>query len=327
MNSLTDPLPAVERLRAAKRALLVSHMNPDGDAIGSELALAELACKLGVEVVICNRDPAPRGLAELPGADGIIVSESLPDDFPRSFDLVVTLECPGLDRPGFEGLDRLPILNIDHHKGNDRFGEVDYVDEQAPAVGEMVWQMFECAGVRPSEDAAQNAFVALSTDTGDFNYSNATARAFRAAAAMVDAGAAPEKASEIVHQRQSEGAIRLLAEVMSTLALSHDGALAVVEAGPEAFARAQAGPQDTENLVNVPRTIEGVRVVAFLKQWQPEVVRVSLRSKGTLNVQQVAARFGGGGHSNASGCTLNGDLDSAKAQLLPHLNALLEESS
>ncbi|MCP4901772.1 MAG: bifunctional oligoribonuclease/PAP phosphatase NrnA [bacterium] len=315
------------RLRQANHALFVSHQNPDGDAIGSELALAELAQALGVKVTIANHDPAGGGLAELPGADRIIVSPSLPDNFPEAFDLVVTLECPGLDRPGFTGLDKLPILNIDHHEANDLYGEINCLDSTAPAVGEMVWQMFDRAGVSPSAEAALNCFVALITDTGDFRYSNATPRAFRAAAEMVSAGADPVRAAELVHHRQTPSSVRLLGEVMSSMTLNDESTLAVIEASPDAFKAAAAEPQDTENLVNVPRAIRQVRIVAFLKQWQAGSVRVSLRSKGDINVQKVAAIFGGGGHVNAAGFGLEGNLASAKAQLIPHLEALLKETS
>jgi len=303
---------AVERLGRSTRALLTGHRRPDGDSLGSELALAELAHGVGVATVIVNHDPAPPSLADLPGANAVVVSNSLPDDFPDAFDLVVTLECPSVDRAGFEELDRLPILNIDHHPANPRFGEVNYVDEEAPAVGEMVWQMFKAAGVRPSPAAATNAYVALSTDTGDFRYSNATERAFVAAAEMVKAGAQPAQVAGWIHGRKNAASIQLLGEALKTLRFELDGRIAIVEVDQEAFDRSGARPEDTEEIINFPRSINGVRAVAFLKQWEPGVIRVSLRSTGDVDVRQVASIFGGGGHSKASGCTLNGNLDDAR---------------
>ncbi len=207
-----EPGPAVERLASARRVLLTSHASPDGDAIGSELALAELARALGVEPVIVNRDRAPSGIDALPGYDQVILSASVEGGLIDGVDLVVTLECPELDRAGIEGLDCRPILNIDHHRGNARYGEVNFLDDTSPAVGEMVWRMFRSAGIEPSADAAAAAFVAVSTDTGDFRYGNATPVAFAAAAEMVAAGARPEVASEWVHERKTEGSIRLLGE-------------------------------------------------------------------------------------------------------------------
>ena len=320
-----DPRPAVERLATASRALLTSHMSPDGDAVGSELALAGLARALGVEPLIVNRDPAPAGLDEMPGSGEIRTVDALSTELLEGVDLVVTLECPDLDRPGLAGLHRRPILNIDHHKGNARYGEVNYLDDEAPAVGEMVWRMYGAAGVTPDAAAATAAFVALSTDTGDFRYSNATPRAFLAASEMVAAGARPEQVSEWVHERRTEASIRLLGEALRTLEVRAEGRLAVMWVDPAAFRRVGAGPADTDDLINVPRTIAGVRIAAFLKQWEPGSVRVSLRSKGRLDVRSVAARFGGGGHTNAAGCTVEGEMAEARRLLVPLLEALVEE--
>jgi phosphoesterase RecJ-like protein len=303
-----DPREAAIRLKEAYRVLLTCHRNPDGDAVGSELAIAELAEKIGVEVVIVNRDETPANLRALPGADRIAVAADLPEDFPEKFDLVITVECPQLERAGFEGLARLPIVNIDHHPDNPSYGVVNYLDDESPAVGEMIWRLFGEIGVLPSPTAATNMFVALSTDTGDFRYSNATGRAFRAAAEMVDAGARPPEVANWIHNNRSLASVRLLGESLRTLRILCEGKLALITANKEAFQRADAGPEDTEETVNIPRSIAGVQAVAYFKQWEPEVVRVSLRSRGSIDVRKVAASFGGGGHPNAAGCTIAGAL-------------------
>ncbi len=319
---VTEPGVAVARLIRASRILLTCHRSPDGDALGSELALAELADGFDIKSVICNRDSAPSSLDELPGANRVLTRNCLPSDFPDAYDLVVTVECPGLDRPGLDGIDQLPILNIDHHQSNEGFGEVNFVDEKAPAVGEMVWQMFREAGQEPSPEVATNTYVALATDTGDFSYANATPRAFRAAAEMVAAGADPTQVAEWVHYRRTPGSIRLLGEALRTLTLQCNGQLATITVDADAFVRAAARPEETENLINLPRTISGVRVVAFFKQWEPGVVRVSLRSTGNLNVRRVAEEFGGGGHTNASGCTVRGELEAARREVVAGLSRL-----
>jgi phosphoesterase RecJ-like protein len=322
-----DPDTAVDRLRRAERVLVTSHRSPDGDALGSELALAELLEGLGLHPVIANHDAEPSYLSQLPGLDRIQVGSSLPASFPDDFDLVVTVECPDIDRPGFDALDRLPIVNIDHHKANSCYGEINYLDEEAPAVGEMVWRMFQVAGIEPSADAATNMYVALSTDTGDFRYSNATSRAFHAAAALADAGARPPQVAEWIHERRSAASIHLLGEALRTLELGCEGRLATFSVNPEAFANAGAVSADTEDLIAVPRSIDGVLIVAFFKQWEPGAVRVSLRSKGSLDVRSVAAQFGGGGHTNAAGCTINGDLETARQQVTTLLTQLLDPAS
>jgi phosphoesterase RecJ-like protein len=315
---------AVECLRSAKRALLTGHRRPDGDSLGSQLALAELAQRLGVETVIVNRDPAPTSLSELPGSTRIVVGATPPADFPSGFDLVVTLECADLERTGLDGLDRLPILNIDHHPANPGFGEVNYLDEASPAVGEMVWQMFAAAGVVPSPDAATNSYVALSTDTGDFRYSNTSGRAFRAAAEMVEAGADPTLVAEWVHGRRSAASVRLLGEALNNMTLECDGKIATIELDEAAFQRNGASPSDTDEIINLPRSIVGVEAVVFFKQWEAGVVNVSLRSKGTVDVREIAARFGGGGHVNASGCSLHCDLAEARRKMTCELAEKLE---
>jgi phosphoesterase RecJ-like protein len=320
------PAEAVRRLKEAYRVLITCHRNPDGDALGSELALAELAQRLGVRAVIVNRDSTPANLSNLPGSDQITVADELPGDFPTDYDLVITVECPGLDRTGFEGLTRVPILNIDHHPANPAYGVVNFLDEESPAVGEMVWQMYAEAGLVPSVEAAMNLFVALSTDTGDFRYSNATGRAFRAAAEMVDAGARPARVANWIHNHRSLASVRLLGEALQTMRIVCDGKLALITADRGAFARAGAGPEDTEEIVNVPRSIGGVEAVAYFKQWEADVVRVSLRSRGDVDVRKVAEGFGGGGHVNAAGCSVEGELSKVESEVATAVAAALGES-
>jgi bifunctional oligoribonuclease and PAP phosphatase NrnA len=320
-----DPAAAVKRLKDAYRVLVTCHRNPDGDALGSELGLAELADRLGVETVIVNHDATPANLSYLPGIENVQVAEDLPQQFPEGFDLVLTVECPQLSRSGFEGLSRLPILNIDHHPDNPAYGVVNFLDAEAPAVGEMVWRMFGEAGLIPSPDAATNLFVALSTDTGDFRFSNATGRAFRAAAEMVDAGARPPAVANWIHNNRSLASVRLLGEALRSLKILCGGKLALISADQEAFGRAGAGPEDTEEIVNVPRSVTGVEAVAYFKQWEPGRVRVSLRSRGGVDVREVAQSFGGGGHANAAGCTIDGELDEIESRVAAAVAGALGE--
>jgi phosphoesterase RecJ-like protein len=317
MSEVTrDPKQALARLRAASRLLITSHAAPDGDAIGSELGLAELARVLGIPSAIVNRDPHPASLSFLPGIADILVRPELPAGFEREFDLAVVLECPGLDRPGLADLDRLPVLNIDHHLENDRYGEVNYVDEEAPAVGEMVLEMALAAAVRVTPTMATNLYTALVTDTGDFRYSNATPRAFAAGGHLVAAGARPHLIAEALWEHVPERIMRLTADVLETLELLANGRVAVVWADRAMLERTGAQPEDTENLINLPRSINGVRVAVMFKAFKDDAVRVSLRSRDDTDVQVVARQFGGGGHRNAAGCTVPGSLETARAAVL-----------
>ncbi len=320
----SDTRPALDRLRRARRVLIVSHRSPDGDAVGSSLAAAEIAEALGVAAEIVHGDPAPVNLRFLPGIERIALADALPDGFETRFDLALVLECPGLDRTGFDGLDRLPIVNLDHHLANDAYGEVNVVDPEAPAVGEMLLTMATAAGLTVTPAMATNLYAALVTDTGDFRYSNATPRAFAAAGQLVAAGAEPARIADALWDHQPARVVRLTAAVLATLELAFDGALALLHCDTDMLGAAGAGPEDTENLINHVRSIEGVEVAVLLKAFVPGRVRVSLRSRRDVDVQRVAARFGGGGHRNAAGCTLDGDLAGARSALLEALGPLLE---
>ena len=327
MGELTrDAAVAVARLKQAKRVLVTSHAAPDGDAIGSELGVLELIERLGGTGTVVNRDPHPASLAFLPGLDRITVAGTLPAGYESAFDLAVVLECPGLDRPGLAGIDRLPVLNIDHHLANERYGVLDFVDEASPAVGEMVLAMVEAAGVAPTPAMATCLYTALVTDTGDFRYSNATPRAFAAAARLVAAGAAPHAIADGLHEHVPAQVVRLTAAVLATLELLADGRLAVISCDRAMLAATGAQREDTENLINVPRAIDGVEVAVLVKDFGGDGVRVSLRSRGAVDVQTVARRFGGGGHRNAAGCTIAMPAAAARAALLAALIPTLESS-
>jgi bifunctional oligoribonuclease and PAP phosphatase NrnA len=323
-ETTSDPRAALGRLRRATAILVTSHASPDGDAVGSSLAMAELAEAMGLEAHVVSRDPVPETLRFLPHHERLETVSAIGDGLLAFCDLAVILECPGLDRPGIDGLDRLPILNIDHHLGNEAYGEVNFVDENAPAVGEMVLAMAEAAAVPVSPQMATNLYTALVTDTGDFRYSNASPRAFRAAARLVEAGAAPHRIAGALSDHVPARVVRLTAEVHSTLEILASGRLAVITCDAAMLERTGARPEDTENLISLPRRIEGVEVAVLLKAFWPEMTRVSMRSREHFDVQAVAQRFGGGGHRAAAGCTIEAPLAAARAALLDVLIPQLE---
>lgn len=320
-----DAAAAAARLRQATRVLVVSHTAPDGDALGSALGAAEIIRALGSSAVVLSHDPYPSSLAFLPGIDRVLVQASMPKDWPDAYDLVLVLECPDLDRTGFEAeLRRLPILSIDHHVANGAYGQVDFLDPQAPAVGEMLLQVAEAAGVIVTPAMATCLYTALVTDTGDFRYSNATPRAFEAAARLVAAGARPHDIAEGLWGHTPARVVRLTAAILSTLELAAGGRLATVWCDGAMLQRTGAMAADTENIINVPRGIDGVEVAVLLKDFTPGAVRVSMRSRDRVDVQAVALRFGGGGHRAASGCTVPGSLAQARDAILAALLPLLE---
>ncbi len=296
------PRELIESLRRGGRFLLTSHLNPDGDAVGSEIGLARLLGQMGKEATIWNHDPAPRIYRPLAGSDGIHVGQTPPDGFPESFDAAIVLECTHPERTGLDGpLAALPLINIDHHLGNEGYGESNWVDTAAPAVGAMVFRFARALDLELDRDTANALYLTLVTDTGGFRYSNTTAEAFEAAAELVRHGAQPQTVSHWLYESQPEPMLRLLGEMLQTLELHAGGRIATAVLTREMSRRSGARAGDSEGLIDYPRSIAGVEAVALFRQLADGTFKVSFRSRGGPDVQRVADRFGGGGHKNAAG--------------------------
>ena len=300
------PERLLTRLRSGQRFLLTSHANPDGDAIGSTVAAARLLRQMGKSGVVWLRDPVPRLYRALPGSERIHVGAEPPADFPDDFDAVIIMECPSTDRTGLEdALKGLPLINIDHHLGNEQYGSVNWVDTAAPAVGEMVFRIARAMNLAIHRDVANALYLTLVTDTGGFRFSNTTAAAFDAAAELVREGASPETISKWIYESQPESVLRLAGEMLRTLEVHAEGRVATAWLTQEMIDRAGAGPGDSEGLIDYPRSIAGVETVAMFRQLENGNFKVSLRSRGEVDVERIARRFGGGGHKNAAGFTVN----------------------
>jgi len=304
MGQTKAPEDLLKKIRQGNRFLLTSHVSPDGDAIGSELGLARLLRKLGKGAVVWNRDATPSVYQPLPGSERIHTGAEPPAGFPEVFDGVIVLECPSPDRTGIEEhLKLLPIANIDHHLGNQHYGTVNWVDSAAPAVGEMVFRLAQTLKIAIDTETASALYLCLVTDTGGFRFSNATPAAFEAAAALVREGAQPEQVSQWLYESQPLAVLRLLAEMLQTLSLHADGRIATARLDAAMFQRAGASAGDAEGLIDYPRSIAGVEAVALVRQREEGGFKVSLRSRGEVDVEKIARHHGGGGHRNAAGYT------------------------
>jgi phosphoesterase RecJ-like protein len=320
-------LAALAPRPGARRILLSSHQNPDGDAIGSELGLARILRDAGREVAIWNYHATPPVYRHIPGAIEIHAGTAPPAGFPEAFDLAIVLECPTLDRTGLEAeLARLPIVNIDHHLGNPGYGIAHWVDVDAPAVAVMFAELAGRMGWAVDPLAASCLLVGLTTDTGGYRFSNTTPRAHAAAAAMIESGASPELVSKWVYESQSEGSVRLLGRMLATLEIAGEGRVASVYVTREMFRAAGAEAGDSENLIDVPRGIAGVDAVVLLREIATGEWKISLRSRGAVDVQSIARRHAGGGHFNAAGCKATGDLEKVRALFVGEMTAALEAS-
>ncbi len=327
MTASDPPKALIERLRSGSRYLLTSHINPDGDAVGSALGLARVLHSLGKGAVVWLHDPVPAIYGPLPGRERIHTGSEPPQGFPESFDAAVTLECPRFDRCGLEDqLKALPIINIDHHLGNEQYGAVNWVDSAAPSLGEMIYRLGKAMLVEIDQTTAAILLMTLVTDTGGFRFANSTARAFDAAARLVEEGAQPELVSQWIYDNQPEARVRLLAEMLATLELHANGRVASVVLTPEMFERAGANASHAEDLIDVPRSISGVEALALLKEKGDGTIRVSLRSRGDIDVEAIARAHNGGGHHNAAGFTGESSLDDLRGELVSALTDLVEAS-
>lgn len=308
---------------APRRALMLGHVHPDADVLGTLLALGLALESRGWSVAYGGPHPAPRLLAFLPGIDRYVRLTELE----TAFDVVVSTDCPNPDRTdGLLGEARragATIVNIDHHPDNRRYGDVNWIEPRAAATGEMVYALLGALGVEITPAIATNLFTAIHTDTGSFRYSNVTPETFRIAADLVAAGARPDEISNALYERRSPEALKWLGEALTRIEVSPDGRIAwlALPAGlvPESFVEA-------EDLVTYPRSMESVRVACLLRERDGQV-KVSLRGKGDVDVQRIAARFGGGGHPNAAGCTVPGSLADAAREVLAAVSAALDARS
>jgi phosphoesterase RecJ-like protein len=311
------------RIRAGHNFLITSHRNPDGDALGSGLGLQRLIRQMGKTARMQVRDGFTPALHNIPGASEVAVTDSLPTDYPKAYDAIFTMECPEVERTGYPVLPG-PVVNIDHHLGNQMYGEINYLDLEAPSVGEMVMQLNRNhLGLMIDRETAIAFYVSLATDTGFFRYHNTTLRAFEAAEELVRAGAVPGDVSLWINESNSRGSIKLLGLSLTTLEITPDGKIATTLLLKRFFAEAGAMPEETEGIVNYGRSIDGVLVSALLKEIDEKSTRVSLRAKPGVDVQAVAAMFGGGGHKAASGCTMPMALDEAKKKLVSILQGIV----
>jgi phosphoesterase RecJ-like protein len=313
-----DVVAALER--APGRALMLGHVHPDADVLGTLLAIGEALRAGGWSVVAGGPHPAPGALSFLPGVDGYEVLKTLDG----RFDVTVLTDCPNPDRT--EGLIDAAkraspvVVNIDHHPDNRRYGTVNWIDVGAAATGEMVYRLLTALGATLTPSIAMNLFTAVHTDTGSFRYSNVTAETFQIAAVLTAAGARPDVVSSALYERRAPDALRMLGESLARVQVSDDGRVAwlALPAGavPERFI-------ESEELVNYPRSIGSVKVACLLRELGGGRVKVSLRAKGDVDVSTIAAGFGGGGHANAAGFTASGALDAVTRRVLEAVSAAL----
>ena len=297
-----------DEIRRRQRFVLSSHVRPDGDAIGSQLAMAYALWQMGKVVRLVNRDAPPGPLRVFPGVSRIEVANRIDDPG----DAVIVMECGDLTRTGVEGFDRGFVINIDHHLGNANYGAVNWFDASAAACGEMVFDLVKELGVPLTLEIATHVYIAILTDTGSFHYSSISPRTFDICRQCMEAGINPPAIAGAIYDSNNLGRLKLFGAVMSKMELDSSGRVATVYVD-QALARDCGGTyEDTEGIVNLPLTVKEIEAVAFFKEAGADDWRVSMRSKGEVDVNAIAKEFGGGGHKNASGCSATGRFEDLK---------------
>jgi bifunctional oligoribonuclease and PAP phosphatase NrnA len=305
----------LKHIEQRSRFLLTSHARPDGDAIGSALACCQVLRSMGKEAEVILRDGVPRIYKPLPFADTVITAEQVNG----KYEAAIILECDSIQRTRLRGLEDHFLISIDHHVSGRPFAHVNWIDPKAVATAEMVYRLAREAGVKISPEMATCLYTAVLTDTGSFMFEGTNEHTFALARELVLAGADPVYCARNVYFGHSTAKMRLLGSALSNL--HREGPLAWIWVTCDQMEQAEAREEDCEGLVNYALSIQEVEVAAFFRELPNGSFRVSLRSKGQLNVAEVAANFGGGGHECASGCSLEGPLAVAVARVVAQLRS------
>jgi len=294
------PDQITETLRQAESILIVCHVFPDADAIGSQLALGNILESLGKKIFYYCEEFVSGMYEFMPG------SEQLDNNFPdiSQFDAAVAVDCGDRFRLGNE-VDTLlqihPFVVIDHHAGHREFGDIRWVEADRSSTAEMVFDLALALNAEISYDAAYNFYAAIVSDSGSFKYESTSAYTFQVASYLLNLGVIPSEVAGKLFDNYSENRLRLLEKVLGSLELYAEGQIAVITATNEMFEVSGAKREDTEEFINLPRAVRSVKVAAFLKETLDGYIKVSLRAKGECDVSLVALKFGGGGHRNAAG--------------------------
>jgi phosphoesterase RecJ-like protein len=311
----------IEVISSNSSFLLTTHEGPDGDAIGSSLALASFLRKIGKEVTVHYHDPVPDLYAFIPGTENIQLH--IPD---QHFDVAFVLDIGDRKRAGKEFCDFSRVtttVNLDHHLSCDNFADFNLIDSSAAATGILVYRILSAFGYRFDRETALCIYVATITDTGSFRYSNANREAFNVAGEMLECGVNAWDVAEKLYENQPQRRLELLSKCLPTLEVFKDGQAASVTVTSDMYASCGADAELTDGFVNYPRSIHGVEVAIFFRQLDERKFKVGFRSKGKVNVAAFSAALGGGGHHNAAGCTVEGSLEEVRALVYKIVEASL----
>jgi len=312
-----------QAIKRFNKFLITSHINPEGDAIGSQAAMACLLRKLGKKFVMLDDSPVPKLLRFMRGTEGI--SKEMPHNF--NYQAVIIMDSPDLARIGrvndYIKKDSV-IINIDHHISNVNFGKYNWVEPDYSSTGEMVYDLFKAFKVKIGMDEAVALYAAIMTDTGSFRYSNTSSKTHRITAELIDIGVKPYEMHSRIYETSSIQDTNLLGEALQTMKITDDGKIAWLWVTKEMLKKTNASLEGTEGIINFGRSIGGVEIaVLFRETGTKDRVKVSFRSKGAADVNKLAGYFGGGGHPAASGCSVLGKIEEVEKKVLEKAKEML----
>ncbi|MGC8668758.1 MAG: DHH family phosphoesterase [Chthonomonadales bacterium] len=312
---------AVDAIGEARRVVIASHVNPDGDTLGSALAIGRALRNMGKEVTLLSHDGVPEIYRWMPGQECILRRTQ-----ERSFDLAIVCDTGTLDRigdarPAVEAARR--TIDIDHHVAEGAFGEIRIVDPRAAATGELAYALLRALHAPMDQAVADCLMCAIVTDTGSFRFLNVTPNTLRIAGALLRLGARLSLIGDLVFEDRSLASLKLLGRALDALQVTPDGAIAWAHVRATDYLELGASDEDTEGIVNHIRSVRGARVGILFREIPGKKVRISLRAKEGVDVNEIAAVFGGGGHMLAAGCTLDPPLEQAEELVLAEVRRRL----
>jgi phosphoesterase RecJ-like protein len=302
-----------EKIRKVRTVAISSHVRPDADSIGSGLALYFMLLQLDKAPGFFNTDRAPYPLSRLPGYENIRFGQI----HPQNFDLVILIEGGNEERTGQKHLDNYFSINIDHHASCSDDADINWVVPGAAAVGELVYELGVELGVNFSREIAFNLYAAIASDTGSFKYSNTTTASLAIASDLaIRGGFSPFAVSDLLFNSNPQEKIRMLTRVLSTLEMALDERVAMIHFQRDFLQKLSLKDIETEDIIAIARSIDGVQVLLFFKEVADDYFRVSIRSRDDISARRIAQAFQGGGHHHAAGFFYRGDLASAKKEIV-----------
>jgi len=308
----------VEAIRKYDNFIVTSHVNAEGDAVGSELAVFYLLKQLGKNAIVMNGEPVPERYKFLPGCGKIAVYNGAR---PEGYENIIVVDCSTVQRSGEMAsliAGSRARINIDHHVSNNKFGDFNWVNPDASSCGEMIFELYKSMSLHINEDIAVLLYVAMLTDTGSFRYDSTTQRTHHIAGELIKLGVHPSRVAEDVYETKEMGDIELLSKALATIKKACGGKITYMYVTKKMLDDTGTTPDMTDGFVNFARSLKGAEISIFFRQDTKDAgtIHVGFRSKGKANVNVLAGKFGGGGHPKASGCLMKGTLDEVMEKVL-----------